>query len=100
MVKLIDEGAALVLSDISSERLEGFAAKLREQTGATVFSLRANVTDEEACDAVGPDAGSFYDAVYATVRQRKKFIVQPSEVREMMRVIDSCRKQNPAFPGR
>ena len=55
---------------------------------------------EEACDAIGPDPGSFYDAVYATVRQRKKFIVQPSEVREMMRVIDICRKQNPAFPGR
>ena len=55
---------------------------------------------EEECDAAGPDPGSFYDAVYATVRQRKKFIVPPSEVREMMRVIDLCRRQNPAFPGR
>lgn len=50
--RLAEEGASLVLSDISSERLEGFAQKIREQTGATVFSLRADVTTEEECDAV------------------------------------------------
>jgi len=41
--------------------------------------------------------GSFYEAVYATLRKNKPFSVKPEEVREMIRVIDLCRRQNPAF---
>jgi len=55
---------------------------------------------EEELEAVGLDVGSYYDAVYATLRRRKKFPINPRQVREMMRVFGVCRKQNPDFPGK
>ncbi|MDA0836428.1 MAG: Gfo/Idh/MocA family oxidoreductase [Planctomycetota bacterium] len=55
---------------------------------------------EEELKAVGVDIGSYYDAVYATLRRKKKFPIDPRQVREMMRVLSVCRKQNPDFPGK
>ena len=52
---------------------------------------------EEQVKAVGPDVGSFYDGVYDSLRKRKPFRIQAGRVREMMRLIDLCRKQNPRF---
>ena len=46
------------------------------------------------------DRAGFYDAVHATLKRRKKFPIDPKQVREMMRVLQVCRKQNPDFPGR
>ena len=48
----------------------------------------------------GKDPGGFYDAVYGTLKHRKKFPIDPRQVREMMRVIAICRKQDPGFPGK
>jgi predicted dehydrogenase len=55
---------------------------------------------EEDVAAEGPDPGTYYDAVYRALRLGRKFPIDPREVREMMRVIGICRKQNPTFPGR
>jgi len=42
--------------------------------------------------AVGPDIGDFYDNVFAVLRERKKMVVTPESVREVMRVITESRK--------
>jgi hypothetical protein len=50
--------------------------------------------------AEGSNPGTYYDAVYSTLRMGKAFPIDPRQVREMMRVIGVCRKQNPQFPGK
>jgi len=55
---------------------------------------------EEDVVAEGKNPGSYYDAVYDTLRLRKKFPIDARQVREMMRVLEVCRKQNPKFPGK
>ena len=55
---------------------------------------------EEDLVAEGTDIGSYYDAVYNTLRRGKKFPIDARQVREMMRVLEVCRKQNPKFPGK
>ena len=55
---------------------------------------------EEHLPVEGPDIGTFYDAVIDTIRNRKKFPVNPDQVRHVLNVIEICRKQNPEFPGR
>ena len=55
---------------------------------------------EEAMNCDDFPAPSFYDAVHATLKRRRKFPIDPRQVREMMRVLGLCRKQNPDFPGR
>lgn len=55
---------------------------------------------EEELSAEGAVAGTFYDAVFKTLKKRKKFPIDPRQVREMMRVLQECRKQNPGFPGK
>jgi predicted dehydrogenase len=55
---------------------------------------------EETVNYKGTAGDSFYDAVHATLKRRKKFPIDPRQVREMMRVLSVCRKQNPAFPGK
>ena len=42
----------------------------------------------------------FYDAVHATLREGREFPIDPRQVREMIRVLEVCRRQNPDFPGR
>jgi len=55
---------------------------------------------EQTIEAKVANAGDFYDSVYDTLRNRKKFPIDPREVREMMRVFDICRDQNPKFRPR
>jgi predicted dehydrogenase len=55
---------------------------------------------EEDLAAEGSNPGTYYDAVYSTLRMGKAFPIDPRQVREMMRVIGVCRKQNPQFPGK
>lgn len=47
--------------------------------------------------AQGRAAGTFYDGVFKSIRHGAPFRVKPEEVREMIRLIDLCRRQNPAF---
>ncbi len=47
--------------------------------------------------AEGKNIGGFYDWVPDSIRKGKAFRVKPSEVREVVRLIELARKQNPKF---
>ena len=55
---------------------------------------------EEELECKSNHRGAFYDAVHATLKRRKKFPIDPRQVREMMRIIGVCRRQNPDFSGK
>ena len=55
---------------------------------------------EEDFEFAGKSRSEFYDAVHATLKHRRRFPIDPRQVREMMRVLGVCRKQNPGFPGK
>jgi len=52
---------------------------------------------QRTCKAEGPDVGSFYDGVYDTLRKGKAFRVRAAQVREVVRLIELARRQNPRF---
>jgi predicted dehydrogenase len=54
---------------------------------------------EEDVVAEGHDPGTYYEAVYRTIRLGEPFRVQAGEVRQVIDVIGRCRAQNPGFPG-
>ena len=56
--------------------------------------------EEEEIPFPGNSHQGFYDAVHATLREGVEFPIDPRQVREMMRVLEVCRRQNPDFPGR
>lgn len=56
--------------------------------------------EEADVEAIGHNPGSFYDAVYRTLRQGEPFAITPESVRAMMALIDQFRAQNPDFPGK
>jgi scyllo-inositol 2-dehydrogenase (NADP+) len=47
---------------------------------------------EKTVDAVGPDAGTFYDNVTAVIRRGEPIAITPESVREVIRVIAMIRK--------
>ncbi len=55
---------------------------------------------EEQFELDGKSRRGFYDALYSTLKRHKKFPIDPGQVREMMRILGVCRKQNPNFPGK
>ena len=54
---------------------------------------------EQTVPALGPDIGTFFDNVYAVVREGKPQHITPQSVRETMRVLAMIRKGTP-FTGK
>jgi len=52
---------------------------------------------EKTVPAIGPDVGSFYDNVFAVLRNSEPMRVTPESVREVMRVIALIRKRTKLF---
>jgi predicted dehydrogenase len=87
VLKYYDPSAAPVIG-----LQEGLAAEGRE------YIIDSGLPwHEEKCAAIGPDVGQFYDGVYDTLCKGKAFRVKPEEVREMIRILEICRTQNPTF---
>lgn len=79
------------------------AGKLTVREGAAANRAYGNDDklpwEEKTVEAVGPDWGSFYDNVYGVLRDKKKMVVTPESVREVIRVIGAIRKGT-KFPGK